>query len=159
MRKTGAKKARKTAGFGKLPAWNLADLYASPDAPQLKADLAWAREQAKKFRAMFEGKLAGLNGKALGEAIARYEEIAERLQKIMSYAYLRYAANVGDAKIGAFFQTMQEQVSDISTDTLFFALELNKIDDKRIEAQFAHPKAAYYGPWVRDNRVFRPHQL
>ena len=159
MRKDGAKKARKTAGFGKLPTWNLADLYASPDAPHLKADLAWAREQAKKFRTTFEGRLAGLDGKSLGEAIARYEEIAERLQKIMSYAYLRYAANVGDAKIGAFFQTMQEQVTDISTDTLFFALELNKIDDRRIEAQLAHPKAAYYGPWVRDNRVFRPHQL
>jgi oligoendopeptidase F len=125
----------------------------------LKADLAWARGEAKKFCAAFEGKLAGLDGKDLGEAIGRYEEIVERLQKIMSYAYLRYAAEVSDARVGAFFQTMQEQVTEISTDTLFFSLELNKIDDKRIEAQLAHPKAAHYAAWVRDSRVFRPHQL
>jgi oligoendopeptidase F len=151
--------ARGAAKAHKLPTWNLKDLYAAPDAPALRADLAWARKQAKKFRAACQGRLADLDGKALAQAIRQYEAIVERLQKIMSFAFLSYATDVSNSKIGAFYQTMQEQVTDISTDTLFFMLELNKIDDKRLEAQIKHPAAARYAPWVRDNRVFRPHQL
>jgi len=47
----------------------------------------------------------------------------------------------------------------ISTDTLFFMLELNRIDDDVLAAQLKGPLAANYAPWVRDVRVFRPHQL
>jgi len=142
-----------------LPRWNLNDLYSGPKAPKLKADLAWAGAESKKFRRAFEGKLKGLDGKGLGRAIARYESIAERIGKIMSYGHLLHATNMSDPEVGAFFQTLQERVTDISTDTLFFTLELNRISDAVLKRQLKHPKAARYAPWVRDCRVFRDHQL
>ena len=142
-----------------LPRWNLNDLYSGPKAPKLKADLAWAGAESKKFRRAFEGKLKGLDGKGLGRAIARYETIAERIGKIMSYGHLLHATNMSDLEVGAFFQTLQERVTDISTDTLFFTLELNRISDAVLKRQLKHPKAARYAPWVRDCRVFRDHQL
>jgi len=142
-----------------LPRWNLNDLYSGPKAPKLKADLAWAGAESKKFRRAFEGKLKGLDGKGLGRAIARYESIAERIGKIMSYGHLLHATNMSDLEVGAFFQTLQERVTDISTDTLFFTLELNRISDAVLKRQLKHPKAARYAPWVRDCRVFRDHQL
>jgi oligoendopeptidase F len=142
-----------------LPRWNLNDLYGGPKAPKLKADLAWAGAESKKFRRAFEGKLKGLDGKGLGRAIARYETIAERIGKIMSYGHLLHATNMSDPEVGAFFQTLQERVTDISTDTLFFTLELNRISDAVLKRQLKHPKAARYAPWVRDCRVFRDHQL
>ena len=142
-----------------LPRWNLNDLYSGPKAPKLKADLAWAGAESKKFRRAFEGKLKGLDGKGLGRAIARYETIAERIGKIMSYGHLLHATNMSDPEVGAFFQTLQERVTDISTDTLFFTLELNRISDAVLKRQLKHPKAARYAPWVRDCRVFRDHQL
>jgi oligoendopeptidase F len=155
---TTAKNRRRTA-MGALPRWNLKDLYAGPDAPALKADLKWAEKQAGKFRKAYEGRLARLDGKGLGEAIARYERLVERWQRIISYAYLRYVTDLGNPKSGAYFQTMQERVTKISTETVFFNLELNLIDDKRLKRQLKHPKTAHYAPWIRDNRVYRPHQL
>ena len=142
-----------------LPRWNLNDLYSSPKAPKLKADLAWAAAESKKFRRTYEGKLKGLDGQGLGKAIARYEKISERIGRIMSYGHLLHATNMSDADVSVFFQTLQERVTDLSTETLFFTLELNRIGDGVLKRQLKHPKAARYAPWVRDCRVFRDHQL
>ena len=142
-----------------LPRWNLGDLYSSPKSRKLKADLAWAGAESKKFRRTYERKLKGLDGKGLGRAIQRYEKIAERIGKVMSYGHLLHATNMSNPDIGAFFQTLQERVTDISTDTLFFTLELNRIGAGVLKRQLKHPKAARYAPWIRDCRVFRDHQL
>ncbi len=142
-----------------LPRWNLNDLYSGPKSRALKADLAWAGTEAKKFRRAFEGKLKGLDGAGLGRAIERYERFAERIGKIMSYGHLLHATHLGDPSVSVFFQTLQERVTDISTDTLFFTLEMNRLTDRVLKRQLKHPKAKRYAPWIRDCRVFRPHQL
>jgi len=142
-----------------LPDWDLSHLYAGPDAPELEADLAWAMERSKAVRAAYEGKMAGLSGAELGKAIAEYEEIGERLNKAMSYAQLLFASNVENPEHGRFYQTLAERVTVISSETLFFGLELNRIDDAVLEKQLEAPEAAHYEPWIRDVRVFRPHQL
>ena len=142
-----------------LPEWDLEDLYSGPDAPELEADLAWAEAQSKAFAGRYRGRLADLDGAALGEAIAAYEEIAERLGKATSYAQLVFAANVGDPEAGRFHQTVQERATDISTETLFFTLELNRLDDAVLAKQLESPAAGRYAPWIRDTRAFRPHQL
>ena len=61
-----------SAMLGDLPTWNLADLYSSPTGPDLDADLKRAAAEAEAFARDYEGKIAGLDGKALGDAIARY---------------------------------------------------------------------------------------
>ncbi len=142
-----------------LPEWDLSHLYPGPDAPELEADLEWAAERSKAFREAYEGRLAELDGATLATAIGEYEQIAERLHKAMSFAQLLFAGNVENPEHGRFYQTLSERVTVISTDTLFFALELNRIDDAVLAAQLKDPCAANYAPWVRDVRVFRPHQL
>ncbi|HEX9568176.1 MAG TPA: oligoendopeptidase F, partial [Rhodospirillales bacterium] len=159
MSKASATRTPTKDATGGLPRWNLKDLYSGPDARALNADLGWAEKEAKNFRAAYEGQLVRLDGKGLGGAIARYEKLAERLQRIMSYAHLRYVTDLSNPRTGAYFQTMQERVTRISTETVFFSLELNRIPDKRLKRQLKHPKAAHYESWIRDNRVFRPHQL
>ena len=76
-----------------------------------------------------------------------------------SYAQLRFAADSADAATGRFYQTVVEQVTAISSDLLFFTLELNRLDDAALEAKLADPALAPWRPWLRDLRVFRPHQL
>ena len=125
----------------------------------MKADLAWSAGASKKFRKAFEGRLKGLDGGGLAKAISRYERIVERLGRIMSYGHLLHATRLSDPAISAFFQTLQERVTNISTDTLFFTLELNRLSEKVLKAQLKDPKAAHYAPWIRDCRVFRRHQL
>ncbi len=157
MTRTAGARARKSERD--LPEWDLEDLYSGPDAPELEADRAWADTQSKAFAGRYRGRLADLDGAALGEAIAAYEGIAERLGKATSYAQLVFAANVGDPEAGRFHQTVQERATEISTETLFFTLELNRLDDAVLARQLENPAAGRYAPWVRDLRAFRPHQL
>ena len=159
--KAKAKKiSRKSAPKAvKPPAWNLKDLYDSPKSPRIAADLKKAERESRAFQKLYQGKLAKISGKVLGQAIAEYEVIMERLYKAMSYAQLLHAAHVSDAEITRFYQSTHERITDISTATLFFTLELNRLKDSVLKKQLKDPKAAKYGPWIRDVRVFRPHQL
>ncbi|HTO84013.1 MAG TPA: M3 family oligoendopeptidase [Methylomirabilota bacterium] len=145
--------------LGPLPEWNLSDLYAGRDSPQLQSDLRDTAEAAKAFRLRFQGKLGALDGEALGKAVTSYEAMQETLGRIMSYAQLVHAGNVADPEIGRFYQTMQERVTDISTELLFFTLELNRLDDAALAAKLKAPALARYAPWLRDLRAFHPHQL
>ena len=142
-----------------LPQWRLDDLYAAPEAPELEADLDWARREAEGFRAKYAGRLAALGGEELAEAIGAYESIVERTHRTAAYAQLYFSMDMSDPPRGRFLQDIQERNNAISVETLFFTLELNRLDDEVIERQLTHPAAARYAPWIRDCRVFRPHQL
>jgi oligoendopeptidase F len=142
-----------------LPAWDLTDLYPAPDSAQVKADFARAEADAKAFAARLKGKIAAIDGAALAAAIGEYEAIEETLGRLMSYAQLLFAGDSTDAGIAKFYQSVQERVTAISSDTLFFTLELNRLEDAALEAKFSAPQLAKWRPWLRDLRVFRPHQL
>jgi len=142
-----------------LPAWDLSDLYPGPGSAGVTADFAAAEAAATAFEAAHTGKLAGLSGAALAAAIREYERIDEILGRIASYAQLLFAGDSTDATIGQFYQTVTERVTTISSHLLFFTLELNRLDDAALEAKLANPALAHWRPWLRDLRVFRPHQL
>jgi oligoendopeptidase F len=142
-----------------LPEWDLGDLYPGPDSDALKRDFSGAEVAVKTFAAAHAGKLAGYSGAELAAAIGEYERIEEVLGRIMSYAQLLFAADSTNAEIGKFYQTANERVTTIGTHLLFFALELNRIDDSAMEKILGAPEAARWRPWLRDLRVFRPHQL
>lgn len=142
-----------------LPLWNLDDLYPGRDSAALQQDLASARTSATKFQEQYKGKLAPLDAPALAAAIKFYEQIDETLSRVMSYAQLVYAGDMADPEIGRFYQDMQEKVTAISTDLLFFALELNRLDDSHVDKLLADQALAHYRPWLEDIRIYRPHQL
>jgi oligoendopeptidase F len=142
-----------------LPEWDLSDLYPGPDSPELEADIMTARREAADFRAAYHGRLGTMDGATLGEALRRYESLSDRLGRVMSYAQLLFATDMADPAKGRFYQTVQERVNDITAETLFFTLELNKLEDEVLAAKLKDPAAARYAPWLRDLRVYRPHQL
>jgi oligoendopeptidase F len=142
-----------------LPQWDLSDLYPSPDSVRLEQDLSAAAAAAKDFHAMYNGRLHDLPGDAFAVAIAEYERIGEILGRALSYAQLHYAGDVVDSERGRFYQDIQERATEISTHTLFFTLDINRLEDADLQSKLAYPKAAHYQSWLRDVRVFRPHQL
>lgn len=142
-----------------LPRWDLSALYANMDDPALTHDLAAAEAQAKAFSTRYKGKLAGLSGQALAQAIAEYEAIDEILGKAGSYASLLFAGNSSDAAISRFSQSINERLTDISGALLFFTLEINRIDDAVLDDKLKEPALAHWAPFLRDTRLFRPHQL
>ncbi|MDN3563231.1 M3 family oligoendopeptidase [Paeniroseomonas aquatica] len=145
---------------GPLPEWDLSDLYASLEDPKLTADLDQAELDGKALAARYAGKLGGLPGDGLAEAIAALERIEEVLGRAMSYGQLVFAGDATDPANGRFYQTLQERVTAISSHLIFFTLELNRLEDAEIERKLAGSRALErWRPWLRDLRVFRPHQL
>ena len=142
-----------------LPEWNLRDLYAGPEAPELEADLEHAEIRSAALQTSYQDRLIELDGAGLATAIADYENLSETLSRIMSFAQLLHATHTTDAEVGRFYQTIQERVNAITSETLFFQLELNAIDDDVLAAQLDDPSAARYAQWINDSRVMRFHQL
>ena len=90
--------------LGALPQWNLGDLYESPAAPALEADLGKAAGESKAFRKGWEGTLGSASGEQLTAAIIAYEAQQDLLGRIGSYAQLVYAGNITDPTIAQFHQ-------------------------------------------------------
>ena len=143
-----------------LPVWHLSDLYPAPDSADLKADLAEAEASARAFKGRYTGKLASRSGAEIAAAIQEYERIEEILGRVMSYAGLLFSSDNSSSIYGQFYQTMSERVTDIGSHLIFFTLEINRVDDATFERELnADAGFARYRPWLRDLRVFRPHQL
>src|SRR5580704_1049243 len=93
--------AKRLAGLGRLPEWNLADLYPGIGAPEVKRDLDRADAECAAFAEAYKGKLAALAasaeaGRVLAEAVKRYEAIDDLLGRLISFASLVYAENTTD---------------------------------------------------------------
>jgi oligoendopeptidase F len=146
--------------LGDLPEWDLSDLYAAPDAPEIARDLDWLRGECVAFAADYEGKLAGLDAAGLLGAIRRYERIQSVSGRVMTYAGLRYYQNTTDAQRGKFFGDRQSDLTDITTPLVFFTLELNRIGDEAFEAVLAEdPELLRYKPVLDRIRAMKPYQL
>ena len=144
---------------GSLPEWDLADLFPGQDSPKLQETISEMERLSQSFAADYRGKIADLESAAFGQSIERYEHIQELFGRVMSFAYLLYAGDQNDPQKGKFFQDMQEKVNATATDILFFCLEINRLDDDALAAKLTDPAAACYQPWLRDLRVFKPHEL
>jgi oligoendopeptidase F len=142
-----------------LPAWDLSDLYAAIDSPVLQSDLDAVEAKSQQFAATYAGKLADLPAAGIAAAIAEYQAIEEVLGRVMSYAQLQFAGDGTSATLGQFMQSCSERVTAISSNLIFFNLELNRLDDSVLEQKLTDPALARWRPFLRDLRVFRPHQL
>ncbi len=156
-----ATKAGTKVDLGKLPEWDLSDLYKAPDAAQVARDLKACATEAKRMKAAYQGKLASLakDGAKLVVAIRDYEKLSDLAGKLGSYAGLYYVQNQADPARAKFNGDVSEQLTNMSTDLIFFELELNLIDDKILSAALKHKDLVRYKPWFDDLRKEKPHQL
>ena len=155
---------RREIQVDKLPEWNLADLYAGIDDPDVKRDLDRGDAESLAFERDYKGKLAtiadGPNaGAALAEAVKRYEALDDLLGRIGSFAGLVHAGNTVDPARAKFYGDVQERITAASIHLLFFQLELNRLDDAKLEAAMADPALGHYRPWIEDIRKDKPYQL
>ena len=159
-----ARAAAHAVDLGPLPEWDLADLYSGLDAPDFRGDLARAEADCRTFSETYAGKVAQLaNGadasERLATAVAAYEGIEELLGRLMSYAGLVYSGDTTDEARAKFYGDTRERLTNASGDLLFFALELNRIDDAVLDAAMAQGPLQHYAPWIEDLRREKPFQL
>jgi oligoendopeptidase F len=147
-----------------LPSWDLSDLYPGLDAPELQADLNAAAQRSIAFENRWKGKLAEAaqksGGDGLGAALREYEGLEELMGRIGSYAGLLYAGDTSNPRHAKLYGDVQEKLTDSSAHLIFFALELNRIEDALIEEAMERDEGfAHYRPWILDLRKDRPYQL
>ncbi len=146
-----------------MPEWQLSDLYPGAESPELARDLEAGSAGARGLKAHCQGKLAELaatDPKGLAATIRSYEKLQDMLGRIGSFAGLLYYGDTANPVNAKFFGDMQERLTNIGTDMLFFTLELNRIDDAVIEQAMAtEPTLNHYRPWIEDLRREKPYQL
>ena len=98
-------------------------------------------------------------GKWLAEAVRRYEAIDDLAGRLGSYAGLVHAGDSVDPAITKFYGDVSERLTTASVHLLFFALELNRVDDAVIERAMQTPELGHYRPWIEDLRKDKPYQL
>jgi len=146
--------------MGDLPEWNLDDLYTSPDAPELKRDLAWLDHNCAEFAQDYEGRLASLDADQMRAAVQRYERIDVIAGRVMSYAGLRYYQMTTDSDRAKFMADCQDRITAFTTPLVFWSLEFNRLDDAHLAALLAaNADLARYKPVFDRMRAMKPHQL
>ncbi|MES2846958.1 MAG: M3 family oligoendopeptidase [Pseudomonadota bacterium] len=147
-------------GLGKLPDWDLRDLYPAPDAAEFDRDLEWLEKACADFAATYQGKLADLDAAALLACVLAYEQIDIVAGRIMSFAGLRYYQNTMDSERAKFMADAQDQVTEFTTPLVFFSLEFNRLDDSHLATLLAaNAGLARYTPVFDRMRAMRPYQL
>jgi oligoendopeptidase F len=149
------------ADLGEMPEWDLADLYPGPKSPEIDRDLAAVAAETQRFNAAYQGRIAGLgkDGAALAEAIAAYERLSDTMGRIGSYAGLLFYGNMADPERAKFYGDIKERLTSVSSDLLFFELEINRIADADLAEALEVPALARYRPWLDDLRKEKPYQL
>jgi oligoendopeptidase F len=149
---------------GRLPEWNLDDLYSGLDDPAIDRDLDHVDAECAAFEDAYKGKLATLiaaadGGASLAAAVRRYEAIDDLMGRLSSFAGLIHAGNTLDPARNKFYGDVQERLTAASIHVLFFTLELNRVEDMALEKAMRDPALGHYRPWIEDVRRYRPYQL
>ena len=139
--------------------WALTDLYASPDDPQIEADMESCRQRAENIAQQYSERVAQLDARGLFTAVREIEDMYEVMGRLSAYAYLNFATDVNNPETGAFLQRIREFSSEISRKVVFFELEWAALSDDQAKAILASPEISHYRHYLKAARRYRPHLL
>ena len=142
--------------------WDLSDLYAAHDDPNIEATLKDRRARAEKFAEQFRPLLQNqktLTAAAVLQALEELEVIYEALGRVGSYAGLVYAADTAKPEYQDLEQRVEQRSTEIRNLLLFVELEWLKLDDEVANRIMADPLLAPYNHYLSSLRRYRPHTL
>lgn len=119
-------------------AWDLSDLYQGFEDPQLEQDLAMLEQLAQTFRDRYRGQVHTLTADQIANALHQLEAIFQRSGYLDAFAGLSFAANTRDSEAKQLQDKMQEALTGLENQLLFFDLELKSLAPD----QFAELQAA-----------------
>lgn len=144
-----------------LPTWDLSDLYAGMGDPKMEADLRDSLARAQRFEQQHRGRILSgeIDGKSLSDALGELESIRERVDRVLAYAYLVFAADTQNPKHGALLQRTQEHFTELQRHLLFFELEWTAAPEKKAEEWMRAPELSRYRHFLESIRKWAPHRL
>lgn len=142
-----------------LPGWDLKDLYSGIDDPQIKKDLEEYRRLNQKLADNYKGKIADILPADFYEALQIEEQSSIIGSKLGVYAYLNMVTQMKNTEALAFYQNIDEKMTEYSKPSIFFTLEINKLSEPQFAKLAADEKVAYYKPFLERVRRFQAHEL
>src|SRR5579864_99898 len=139
--------------------WDLSDLFASPDDPEIESWLAHDIESAISFEKNYKGRVATLEPKDFVAMMRELADQEESAAKPEVYAYMLHSQDTQDHAAGRLLARVREASAERSSHMVFFTLELAQVSDEQAKMLYADPEAAKYRHFVEEARKFRPHQL
>lgn len=141
-----------------LPTWDLSDLYQGPQDTTLENDMCMIEKDAKDFSQSYKGHVVG--AKVIFESLKQYENIQNRIQKVVVYARLLSFIHLDKPEIQGFYQSVIERITNADQHLIFYTLALNAIRDDDLNTYFEEEEGLlFYKPMFRRLRAFLPHQL
>jgi oligoendopeptidase F len=140
-------------------AWDLEPLVGGEGPEGAERMLDEAEERAARFAERYAGRVAGLDGTELAEAMAETQAIAELVGRAGNYAHLRFSVDTLDPANGALVARVSEKATAVETKLLFFDLEWAALDDARAEELLAADGLDTSRHYLRTVRRYRPYLL
>lgn len=141
--------------------WNLGDLYKGISDPRVEKDFGRISARAEKFEKKYRDRIKSpsLTAGELAGAVKEVERLSEGIGKILSFAYLLFAADTRDPKNGAFRSSMQQKATEIQKKLIFFYVEWVSVPNKRARKLLDHPDLSGYRHFLEQERKYRDHTL
>lgn len=143
----------------KMPAWDLSDLYKGTDDPQIKKDMETYRKSAIKFAKNYKGKLENLSPSEFLQAIKDIEKRSLIAGRLGGFAYLNMVTQMKNNAAVAFYQGIEEKMTDYAKPTIFFSLEFNKLPESKIKELLKNKEISAYKYWIKRLRKFKDYEL
>ena len=143
----------------KMPAWDLSDLYKSMDDPQIAKDLEAYRKSAIKFAKTYKGRLHKLSADEFMAAIKDIEKRSKLSGRLGGFAYLNMVTQMKNAAAVAFYQSIEEKMTDYVKPIVFFSLEFNKLPQEKINEWLKDKRVKEYKYWIKRLRKFKDYEL
>ncbi len=142
-----------------MPAWDLSDLYKGIDDPQIKKDLETYRKSAIKFAKTYKGRLLNLSADEFYEAIKDIEARSKLSGRLGGFAYLNMVTQMKNTAAVAFYQSIEEKITDYVKPIVFFSLEFNKLPQAKINEWLKDKRIKKYRYWIKRLRKFKDYEL
>lgn len=139
--------------------WDLSDLYASSDDPQLAKDKEVVLSEADAFAEKYKGRIADLSVSEFKEMLQAYEALQDKGGKIGSFAYLQWSTDTGNSEYGKLVQEANELGSELSQKLVFLEVEWLAVSDEEAQKLIDAPELEFYQHYLESSRRYKDHVL
>lgn len=139
--------------------WDLSDLYASTEDPQLKTDKQKVLKMSDKLAEKYKGKIEGLDARSFKHMLDEYESILDLSGKIGSFAYLQWSTDTGNTDYGKLVAETNELSSEISQKLVFLDVEWLKLSDEKAQQLIESEELSKYRHYLESSRRYKEHIL
>jgi oligoendopeptidase F len=142
-----------------LPAWDLKDLFSGLNDKKIKRTNEKNAKDIQSFVRRHRGKIKKHNTQKIVSAIKEYEAIYVSLSKPLEYASLRFSECASDPEAQAFLQSTQSEYVKLSSELVFFVLELSNLPKKRLKKLALASHRHSYRRFFEKLIIQKKHQL